>query len=91
MIQPGVARRDFSCGGCQSNFTFAKEFPILFFQGKLAIRCPLCDYFSLIRINANSQVEILSDELDYPNFFQDEEGLTYKKDQLGNFVPTPLE
>ena len=90
MIQPGVARRDFSCGGCLANFYFAKELTFTLVGRSLAIRCPLCNYISLIRINSNSDVEILSNNPDYNDFFQDENGDTFKKDQLGNFVPAPL-
>ena len=90
MIQPGVARKDLSCGGCLASFYLSKELPLIMFRRKLAVRCPICDYISLIRINANSEVEILSDDPDYNDYFQDENGDTFKKDQNGSFIPTPL-
>ena len=91
MIQPGVARRDFSCGGCLANFYFAtKRFPIFMCRNSLVIECPLCGYISTLRINANSEIEILDTHFDYNDFFQDENGDTFKKDQNGNFIPTSL-
>jgi len=90
MIQPGIKKDDFTCDGCGAKFYHA-ELPLLLSHKSLIIECPICHFRTQVRINCNSEVELLDSDYKYRDYYQNEKGLTYMKDEKGNFIPTPID